>query len=417
MNEPLTKETIHHIESLLLSGDATNIDLGLLLAASQEMDLGEMMMRVKQLCDIFMWKGLETNTNQLLRLTQVRKLDLHIGRADVEATQTLNDTQTVGFVDNFEELPQEWAMLLPNLEKLTIGGGNVAVLPDEIGYLSNLQSLYLQDVAFKKFPPTFKNLKQLKTLSIVHPIEHCTENIPLFALPDEIGELEQLENLHIESCLLSFIPEQIRKLTALRTLYINCDPEALCKSPELYKKFRRRKDNPEALHFVPDTLSVLPRLEMLTLLLPSRHFPLSEALFQNSHLRHLQLSARLVTQLPLQSKELGRLTHLEVFKPTLLQQLHLTFALPDTVVEPMQHRYAKSVFWYNIILLLLYLPVGVWYFASDLLVNQLLLPPSKGYVPALRYSLALLLYPIAFIIFTLGTLYWGVVRFIGRPKK
>ena len=416
MHELLTKETLKQVESLLLSGDSTNIDLGLLLAESQEIDLAPMMHSVERLCHIFLSKEVETSNDKLLRLTKLQKVSIHIGDFEAQAADALADSPVIGYIESFDLLPEDWANLLPNLVELTLGGGQAETLPDEIGHLSNLKKLSLFDVAFKKFPPSFKNLQQLKILKIKHAIQFCQEDSPFFALPEEICQLGELEELHIESCVLSFIPEQIQQLPALRKLYINCDPEALFEHPKDYKHFLRRKDFPEALHFVPNTLSVLPRLEELTLLLPTRHFPLSEQIFQNTHLRQLQLSSRLVSQLPLHSKELRRLQHIEIFKPTLFQYLHLVFALPDTEGAPLQHHYAKSLFWRNIFLLLLLLPVGSWYFSFELLVNQLCLPPQKGYSIALRFCLALVIYPIAFIIFIMALLYWGMA-YIFRSKK
>jgi hypothetical protein len=416
MNEFLTKDTLKQVESLLLSGDSTNIDLGLLLAESQEIELGPMMESVNQLCDIFLSKGLETTTEKLLRLTKLRKISIHIGDFEARTKDAIADSEVIGYVENFDLLPEDWANLLPNLAELTLGGGQIDTLPDEIGHLLNLKKLSVLDVAFKKFPPSFKNLQQLKVLKIKHAIQYCPADSPFFALPEEICQLAELEELHIESCLLSFIPEQIQQLPALRKLYINCDPEALFEHPKDYKNFSRRKDFPEALHFVPNTLSVLPCLEELTLLLPTRHFPLSEQIFQNTHLRQLQLSSRLVSQLPLHSKELRRLEGIEIFKPTLFQYIHLVFALPDTEVAPMPHHYAKSVFWRNIFFMLLIFPVGAWYFSFELLVNQLCLPPQKGYSKILRFCLALVFYPIAFIIFIMALLYWGMA-YVFRSKK
>mgnify|MGYP001116836554 CR=1 FL=1 len=416
MNNLLTKETLQHIESLLLSGDSNNIELGLLLATSQEIDLEPILTTAKQLCDIFLSKGLNNDTERLLRLTQLERVTIHVGWQEEISEHSYTKGETIGHVDSFEKMPEDWATLLPNLIKLTIVEGKVETLPPEIGHLPMLQTLALCNVSFKKFPPSFKNLRQLKVLDIYHPIQYYKEEMPFFSLPEEISYLDELQELRIESCLLSFIPEQIQQLPALRKLYINCDPEALFENPEDYKKFNRRKDIPKTLHFVPNTLAVLPRLEELTLLLPSRHFPLSAQLFQNSHLRHLQLSSRLVNQLPLHSKELGRLKHLEIFKPSLLQHLHLTFALPDTTVEPMQHHYIRSLFWQNLLLLLLMLPCGNWYFSFDLLVNQICLPIQKGYSKLIRITLALILYPFAFIVFITALLYSGLT-YLFKPKR
>jgi hypothetical protein len=404
MKEAIQPETIKKIESLLLSGEPSDIELGQLLAESQEYDLSDFYSRVEVLCHSFRWSNTADPNAQLLKLAEVKALALDIGESAVRKNEELPKDIRFAHVHSFEDLAEDWADLLPNLEYLSISGGQAALLPDELGLLTQLEVLQLENVFFKQFPKSFRNLYRLRLLEIKHDLPLCKANSYYFALPEEIKDLESLESLKIESPLLSAVPEQIQLVPQLKELYINCDPEALCKTRASYSAFKKQ-ELPDLLHFVPENLKSMPRLEQLTLLLPSRHFPLAPQLFQNSHLRKLVVSSRLLGQLPLKSNEFSRLEEIRIFKPHLLQHLKLSFALPETEIEPLAHPYQKRYLWKNMLLTLFWWPAGAWYFTTELLIPNIL--PEQSFL-LWRWMLILVLYPLAALIFIFGTFYYGL---------
>lgn len=412
MKNVIQAETIQKIESLLLSGEPSDIELGQVLAESQEYDLSDFYTKAQALRHSFRWGQTEEISDLLIRLTTVRSLALDIGDVDFRKQHQLPKDISFAHANAFEDLPEDWADLLPNLEYLSIAGGQAAILPDEIGLLTQVETLLLENVFFKQFPKSFRNLYRLKRLEIQHALVLCQKDSFYFAIPEEIKDLESLETLKIESPLLSLLPAQIQLVPQLKELYINCDPEAIAKTRSAYAAFKKQ-DLPDLLHFVPENLKSMPRLEQLTLLLPQKHFPLSPQLFQNSHLRKLQVSARLLGQLPLKSNEFSRLQEIKIFKPHILQHLKLSFALPETEIEPMPHPYQKKHLWKNIILTLFWWPAGAWYFSTELLIPNILPEQSSS---LWRWILILVLYPLAAIVFILGTLYYGCRTFF-LPKQ
>lgn len=403
MKEAIKPETIKKIESLLLSGDEGDIELGQILAESQEYDLETFYTRVEAICHSFRWSQVGSKTEKLLKLCQLKNLALEIGDVDFQEKDDLPKGISFAHVKSFEDLPEDWADLLPNLEFLSISGGQAAILPDEMGLLYQLEKLEIYNVFFKQFPKSIRNLYRLESLSIKHEPHLCKADSFYFSIPEDIKDLESLEFLKIESPLLSLLPEQIQLVPQLKELYVNCDPEALCQTRSSYANFKKR-DLPDLLHFVPENLRSMPSLEQLTLLLPSRHFPLSPQLFQNSHLRTLVVSSRLLNQLPLKSNEFSRLKEIKIFKPHILQHLKLSFALPETEIEPLAHPYQKRYLWKNIVLTLFWWPAGALYFTTEMLLPSIL--PEQSFF-LWRWILTVLLFPFAALIFIVGTLYFG----------
>ena len=99
-----------------------------------------------------------------------------------------------------QSFPKEIS-LFKNLEKLTLGGGDFGKLPQEIGSLIKLKTLWLIDTNLESLPLEFYHLPQLKHLEIMYSANQfklqedlCKSNLGL-----EIGYTSS--KMDIPNCL------------------------------------------------------------------------------------------------------------------------------------------------------------------------------------------------------------------------
>ena len=97
-------------------------------------------------------------------------------------------------------------------------------LPESIGQLTNLQTLWLVNNQLSALPESIGQLANLQTLDLY--INH------LSALPESIGQLASLQTLDLGGNQLSELPESIEQLASLQTLYLHDNP-ALNILPEI----------------------------------------------------------------------------------------------------------------------------------------------------------------------------------------
>ncbi len=83
-------------------------------------------------------------------------------------------------------------------------------LPDELGALAALEELHLPKATCKALPGSIGRLSRLTKLNLFYS--------KVAALPDEIGECQSLREIQARSSALKALPESIGKLTALHTL-------------------------------------------------------------------------------------------------------------------------------------------------------------------------------------------------------
>ena len=138
------------------------------------------------------WKGVSTNREGLITL-------IHLGNNQLSGN-----------------IPDEIGNLT-NLYTLYLGDNQLSGnIPDEIGNLTNLQTLYLsRNPLSGNIPDEIGNLTNLQTLALRD--SQLSGNIP-----DEIGNLTNLRDLDLGGNLLfGNIPDEIGKLTNLQTLYLD----------------------------------------------------------------------------------------------------------------------------------------------------------------------------------------------------
>jgi hypothetical protein len=90
-------------------------------------------------------------------------------------------------------------------------------LPEEIGNLSNLKSLYLYGSMITSLPSSIGRLQNLELLDL-----HNTDN--LSELPEEIGDLTRLRDFDLKESAVTSFPLTFRRFTGLRRVdfYNSC---------------------------------------------------------------------------------------------------------------------------------------------------------------------------------------------------
>ena len=104
--------------------------------------------------------------------------------------------------------------LIIKLELSIYNNKEFDVLPDVLTRFYYLKELFLYSCNnLKKLLDSIKNLSSLKILNIGSEIE---------ALPDSIGELNNLEVLVVHSNKINYLPESIGNLKKLKFLILDC---------------------------------------------------------------------------------------------------------------------------------------------------------------------------------------------------
>jgi len=196
----MTKSFIKKISSLLSSNDVSDIEEGFKLISE--------------------YRILPENVKALMRFEPI--FCLNYGFIDVlEGEKELNC-----FNQEIAILPEEIGKLL-NLEKISLRGNNLGTLPKNIGKLINLEELNLFDNKISYLPNEIIQLRELKELNL-----GCNE---LEELPKNIGDLTNLEYLDLEENNLKTLPDSIKKLGKLRDLFLWGNPLSESYKNELTK--------------------------------------------------------------------------------------------------------------------------------------------------------------------------------------
>jgi len=148
-----------------------------------------------------------------------------------------------------QTLPKEIGQMT-NLTHLILDNHQLTELPEEIGELTQLNYLYLNHNALTRLPSSFAKLTSLVRLELSHnplasfPAEILSckrlhtlwvKNCGFEALPTNINQLNHLETLDLGYNQLPGLPRQFRHLTKLRD--INLSNNQLDKLPAFFIKF------------------------------------------------------------------------------------------------------------------------------------------------------------------------------------
>jgi len=215
-------------------------------------------------------QGLDLSHNRLTalpeaigQLTQLQYLNVYenqltalpeaIGRLTQLQSLTISDNRLTALPDAIEQLTQlrslylarlqlstlpEVTWRLPKLRGLYVGLNNLTELPDAIGRLTQLEYLDLGANRLTALPDAIGQLTRLRHLDL--------GNNDLIALPDAIGLLTELESLDLAdrcpvrvaedvwilggherdgSKRLAALPGSVRRLSQLRRLYLDGNPD------------------------------------------------------------------------------------------------------------------------------------------------------------------------------------------------
>ncbi|MDF2190657.1 leucine-rich repeat domain-containing protein [Paraflavitalea sp. CAU 1676] len=149
-------------------------------------------------------------TLKKLRFNRIKNLSQSIGNLQLLESLTINESRGLSVIP--ETIGQ-----LTQLRSLDIGYTAIQGLPPSIGLLSNLRYLSIHgNQHLESMPAETGQLKNLCFLTISHNgqnIEAATLH-----LPDQLGDLENLERLDLSSNQLSRIPSWIASLSKLEYL-------------------------------------------------------------------------------------------------------------------------------------------------------------------------------------------------------
>jgi internalin A len=130
-----------------------------------------------------------------------------------ESIGQLSQLQTLYAYNNrLTTLPDSIGQL-SQLQKLYASHNQLHALPDSIGQLSQLQTLYAYNNRLATLPDSIGQLSQLQELDVSHN--------QLRVLPDSIGQLSQLQKLGVADIQLRALPDSIGQLSQLQKLDVS----------------------------------------------------------------------------------------------------------------------------------------------------------------------------------------------------
>ncbi|CAI5483649.1 unnamed protein product [Closterium sp. Yama58-4] len=138
-------------------------------------------------------------------------------------------------------------------------------IPDGIAGFPRLHTLYLRSVSVHELLPSLPQLTSLTRLEL----DRCLME---GGLPGDLGELSNLQQLHISFCPVRSLPASFTALTSLQILTIeHCTPLASIAAGSLHNLTRLKQLELAGCHLRTEPPHLLPRsLEVLSLELPHR---------------------------------------------------------------------------------------------------------------------------------------------------
>ncbi len=231
------------------------------------------------------------------------------------------------------QIPAELGQL-SKLQELSLHNNQLTQLPPELGQLSNLQKLFLHSNQLAQIPPELGQLSSLQKLFLhsnqltqippelgqLSNLQHLfLHNNNLLQLPLELGQLSNLQELSLLNNQLTQLPSEIGQLSSLQTLSL-LNNQLTQIPPELgqLSKLQELDLGKNQLTQLPPELGQLSNLQELSLL-NNQLTQLPPELGQLSKLQTLSLLNNRLTQLPAELGQLSKLRDLSVLNNQLVQ--------------------------------------------------------------------------------------------------
>jgi Leucine-rich repeat (LRR) protein len=205
------------IKQLLCSDNLSDVELALMIAESNEINL----------------ESIDEGLKKILSLVKVTPRLKNWEEAPFEKLLlAVREVSTMTFEDCIiEKLPDEIALFkniflleihgtelkelnpsikyLKNIISLSLKNNHLEYLPDEIFYLQNLKSINLSNNRLKALPVNFGNLINLSTLDL-------SKNPALTYIPGSVKEISNLRKIVLDKDVFNYrIPESILPLQAI----------------------------------------------------------------------------------------------------------------------------------------------------------------------------------------------------------
>ncbi|MDJ1473020.1 leucine-rich repeat domain-containing protein [Cytophagaceae bacterium DM2B3-1] len=194
---PQEKENVFR---LLQSGQTENIELGLEIAKSLEMNIQDFITDTEIIYEWLMtgvgYQAWEMSLTDRFRITYATHL------------------VSLSFLFIYD-IPAE-IRHMTQLTELHLSDNYIKSLPLEIGALINLKIISLARNQLNSLPSTFFRLKQLELVNL--------EGNELQKILIEIGNMHSLQILNLQNNQLTYLPEEIRELTNLSMLELSGNP-------------------------------------------------------------------------------------------------------------------------------------------------------------------------------------------------
>jgi len=180
----------------------------------------------------------------------LRQIPESLGQLTELRTLYLDGNQLTSLPESLEQLTQ--------LQTLDLRGNQLASLPESLGQLTQLQALYLDGNQLTSLPESFGQLSQLQGLDVA--------GNQLKSLPESFSQLTQLQGLDLAGNQLTSLPGSVRQLTRLQGLHLGGNQ--LTSLPESFGQVTRLRTldlDGNQLTSLPESIGQLTQLRMLYL--------------------------------------------------------------------------------------------------------------------------------------------------------
>ena len=163
------------------------------------------------------WKQIEKIPECIDILTGLKRLDVS---GDVlEQSKLMDIPESIGNLTSLQSLYLSWTQIstlpesiakLTSLQSLDLRSSEIRTLPESIAKLTSLQILDLRDTQISMLPESIGNLASLQIFDL--------SSTKISTLPESIGNLASLWYLDLSSTKISTLPESIGNLASLQGL-------------------------------------------------------------------------------------------------------------------------------------------------------------------------------------------------------